>query len=658
MEDILTALGDREPGLRGHIAAVMAEAYRNGRQAEKANQWAQQALEIGQQLEDDHLCAYASFALALAHINDLHVKEALDGWQKSLVYARRADDFIREGRALHRIPLALTLLGEFDEAGAVAAKACEVTRECNDWGNYSLSLSHLASVAAARGDFALAERQAHETMLMVSRSHFPWGGLRSLLALAYARAVCGAWGEAEDALDVLIEPGRVFEDPGPIIRAFAGVFRQLLRAQADRVEGPLEPLAVELMKIVGTDTYSLAPLCALVELGDLAAAPAIAELPSEALSRAAERGVLFSSGWMFLIPRVRGVAAAVSGRWETADAHFQTAIDRATGLGARPELGRTYLDYARMLVAQGGETNRRRAIELVKQASPIFLDRGMLPFARRAAQLADALHVSVPTAPPRPPAYPDDLSEREVAVLIRMARGRTGQEIAGDLVLGQNTLAGHMRSIFNKVRVSNAATATAYAEEKGLALQLERSRTPQPPGDTGGAAQSLRIILVSDVVESSALIRRSGDAKAHDLIQIHNALIRQCLAVHQGVEVTHTGDGVEASFITASSAVACATAIQKAFAEHNRKRPTDTIQVRIGIHAGEPIPTEGRLFGTAVHATFEICDRAQAGQILVSDVIAHLVAGKGFTLSNRGLVAVKSLGRMRLHEVSWEVGSA
>src|SRR5207244_3446870 len=113
LEDILTALGDREPGLRGHIAAVMAEAYRNGRQAEKANQWAQQALEIGQQLEDDHLCAYASFALALAHINDLHVKEALDGWQKSLVYARRADDFIREGRALHRIPLALTLLGEF-----------------------------------------------------------------------------------------------------------------------------------------------------------------------------------------------------------------------------------------------------------------------------------------------------------------------------------------------------------------------------------------------------------------------------------------------------------------------------------------------------------------------------------------------------------------
>ena len=81
LDDVLAALGEREPGLRGHITAVMAEAYRNGRQAENAKLRGQQALELGRQLDDAHLCAYASFALGLAYINDLDVRQALDCWE-------------------------------------------------------------------------------------------------------------------------------------------------------------------------------------------------------------------------------------------------------------------------------------------------------------------------------------------------------------------------------------------------------------------------------------------------------------------------------------------------------------------------------------------------------------------------------------------------
>ena len=77
--------------------------------------------------------------------------------------------------------------------------------------------------------------------------------------------------------------------------------------------------------------------------------------------------------------------------------------------------------------------------------------------------------------------------------------------------------------------------------------------------------------------------------------------------------------------------------------------------MRVGVHAGQPISTEGRLFGTAVHAAFRICARAGPGQILASDVVGQLVAGKGFVLTSRGRVALKGLpGRMQLYEVSWE----
>jgi len=654
LEEVLVVLGDREPALRGHIAAVISEAYRNGRQAQKAKQWAEQALEITRHLKDDHLAAHANFALAQAYANDLQVREALAGWQNALVHARRADDLLREGWALHRIPLPLTLLGRLDEAATVAESACEVTRKSHDWGNYSLGLSHLASVAAARGEFDHVEQHANETMLMVSRSRYPFGGFRSLLALAGVRAARGAWTEAADALDMIVEPGRVFEDAGATIRVFVRVFRQLLRAYRGSVQDENEPLgtlAADLMGLVGTDTYSLAPLCALVELGELASAPEVALLPRAALSRAAERGVLVSTGWMFLIPRVLGNIAAASGQRDAAAAQFQSAIDVATRIGARPELGRTCLDYARMLSGMGGRTDR--AIEFVQQGAAVFLELGMSPFAEQSVRLAEALQISIHAAPARRPVYPDGLSEREVEILIGMTQGRSRQEIAGELVVAPQTIGEHVTSILSKIRVHDEVGAAAYALEKGLAVPS--APVADVPADGAPTPRSIHIILVSDIVASGAMILRTGDTRAHELMRTHNALIRHCLAAYQGVEVTHTGDGVEASFSTASSAVECAVAIQKAFAKHNREHPADAIEVRIGINAGEAIQTEGRLFGMAVHTAFRICARARSGQVLVSDVVYHLASGKGFALTRHGRVALKGLaGRIRLYEVSWK----
>ena len=646
LEEILPVLGDRAPGLRGHIAAVMAEAYRNGRQAEQAKLRGQQALEIGQELEDDHLCAYAGFALGLAHINDLDVRQALDCWERAVQHARRADDVIREGWARHRIPLALTLLGRLDEADTVAAGACESTLRSHDWGNHSLGLSHRACVAVAHGDFDVAECHVHETLVMVSRSRYPWGGFRALLALACARAHRGAWTEAHDALDALLETGRVFDDPGPVIHAFTRCFRQLMRAYAEGDDSGLEALAVDVLKVVGTDTYSLAPLCALIELAEGSGTAAIAEQPVQLLSRAAERGVLFSSGWMFLISRVLGLAAMTAGRLDEADARLRAATETARTVGARPELARSCLDHARLLIARGGDEGRARAIELVKEAAPIFTELGMPAFARRADAVARTLGIELPIGPAARDDYPGNLSDREAEVLVHMARGRTRDDIARDLVLGDSTIAGHIQTIFEKTKVGDEAGAAAYAAEQGF--------TPELAAVPRAGASPLHIILVTDVVGSSALIRRAGDVKAHDLMERHNTLIRQCLRAHQGTEITHTGDGIEASFSAASNAVECAVAIQRAFARHNRERPGERLDVRIGLNAGEPIVTEGRLFGAAVHAAFGICARAGAGQILVSDVVSQLVAGKRFRLIDRARVALKGLGRVRLHEIVWD----
>ncbi len=672
LAEILAAMGESEPGLQGRILAVMSQVYRGAKQTDKAEEMAQRALEIGQRLEDDRLRAEASFALGLVQAQSLRVRETLESWQQALVHAQRANDLWLQLLPLTRMPHILISLARLDEAEAVALTAYELIRQTQDWGDYSLALSSLAFVAVARGDFAAAERRAHETMLMLVRSRYPWGGSRALFALACARALRGAWDEAEDVLDMLVEPGYVFEQPGPIVQAFARTFRQLLRVYADTSEAASEPFDAELVSAVGIDSYALAPFCALVELGDLLSSPATAAYPYQVLTVAAERGVLFSSanGWVFMLPRVLGVAAALNRWWDVAEAHFQAAIELAARVGASPELGRSYLDYARMLAARGRKSDRRRAIEFVKQAGPIFRELGMEPFARRTGQMAEALQAPVSRVSRRRPASPGHLSAREGEVLRQIAQGRTDREIADALVLSSRTVTRHVGTIFHKLGVNSRIAAAAHAFAKGLVAQVPAGSIPEtalptlrvvrpakapPPDLAPPLAKPLLILLVTDMQGSTALIQRLGDTQAHELIRLHNGIIRDALHKHHGSEVTHTGDGIVASFSAASSAIECAMSIQNAFAEHNQAHPTQLLRVRIGLNAGEPIPTEGSLFGTAVHAAFRICARAQPGQILASDVVRQLAAGKRFVFADRGRVALKGFsGRFRLYEVSWE----
>ncbi len=64
---------------------------------------------------------------------------------------------------------------------------------------------------------------------------------------------------------------------------------------------------------------------------------------------------------------------------------------------------------------------------------------------------------------------PDGLSDREVDVLRRVARGLSNREIGTDLFISEHTVANHVRSILRKTRCANRTEATAYAYRMGLA---------------------------------------------------------------------------------------------------------------------------------------------------------------------------------------------
>ena len=194
----------------------------------------------------------------------------------------------------------------------------------------------------------------------------------------------------------------------------------------------------------------------------------------------------------------------------------------------------------------------------------------------------------------------------------------------------------------------SAAVARAITSFIGAPATEEVLGGPVP-------ASALVITLFTDITSSTALTQRLGDALAQELVRAHNAIVRDALKAHSGTEIKHTGDGIMASFPAASSALACAVAIQRAVEARDPPPATrDSLRVHIGLNAGEPIAEDADLFGISVQLARRVCDHAESEQILVSNVVKELAAGKGFLFADNGEVALKGFeDPVRLYEVRW-----
>jgi class 3 adenylate cyclase/pimeloyl-ACP methyl ester carboxylesterase len=164
---------------------------------------------------------------------------------------------------------------------------------------------------------------------------------------------------------------------------------------------------------------------------------------------------------------------------------------------------------------------------------------------------------------------------------------------------------------------------------------------------------AVRTIVFTDVEGSTALNERLGDEGARGVLREHKRLTREALGAHGGSEVKAMGDGFMAWFPSATRAVECAIALQRAFAARNTSQP-EPISVRIGINAGEPLSEGDDLFGASVITTARIAASASGGQILASDVVRQLLAGKAFAFTDQGEHTLKGFEEpVRLHEVRW-----
>jgi len=163
-------------------------------------------------------------------------------------------------------------------------------------------------------------------------------------------------------------------------------------------------------------------------------------------------------------------------------------------------------------------------------------------------------------------------------------------------------------------------------------------------------------ILFTDLVGSSQIIDELGDRVAEELTRTHFRLLRDVVSGYGGHEVKSLGDGLMVVFPSAVGAVSCAIAMQQAVYDHNRKHPRRPMQVRIGLHAGEPIRDKADFFGKSIVIARRLCDSAEGGQIIVSDLAHNIVVPRGaFEFTELGSLALKGIAApMEAHEVLWD----
>jgi class 3 adenylate cyclase len=118
--------------------------------------------------------------------------------------------------------------------------------------------------------------------------------------------------------------------------------------------------------------------------------------------------------------------------------------------------------------------------------------------------------------------------------------------------------------------------------------------------------------LFTDIVGSTRLLQELGPAYA-DLLSQHHAVMRACIQAWNGAEVDTQGDAFFVAFQRASEALQAAAAVQRALASQIWPAGV-SVQVRMGLHTGEPALTEVGYVGLDVHRAARLCSAGYGGQ--------------------------------------------
>jgi class 3 adenylate cyclase len=163
-----------------------------------------------------------------------------------------------------------------------------------------------------------------------------------------------------------------------------------------------------------------------------------------------------------------------------------------------------------------------------------------------------------------------------------------------------------------------------------------------------GGARTNRVLaslLFTDIVDSTKVASRLGDADWHDLLSVHYHQAQEAIERFGGRRVTTTGDGVLATFDAAAAAVRCARQAREAARAQG-------LDVRLGVHVGEIELSGSDIRGVTVHEASRVMAAAGPDEILVSEQVRLLCRGSDLTFEDAGEHELKGVGPWHLFRVT------
>lgn len=150
-------------------------------------------------------------------------------------------------------------------------------------------------------------------------------------------------------------------------------------------------------------------------------------------------------------------------------------------------------------------------------------------------------------------------------------------------------------------------------------------RAARPAVTRGGRGCDAAVtVLFTDIVGFTELLGVLGEQVMDTCRREHFRLMRAAVRAHRGREVKNLGDGLMVTFAEPQDAVRCALAMQSA-ADAQRLPEGRALRLRVGLHHGPTIASEGDHWGMTVVVARRLCDAAQAREILTTaDVVATI----------------------------------
>jgi len=138
----------------------------------------------------------------------------------------------------------------------------------------------------------------------------------------------------------------------------------------------------------------------------------------------------------------------------------------------------------------------------------------------------------------------------------------------------------------------------------------------------------LAAIMFTDMVGYSTLAQ-VDEAASLDVLDRHNRLLRPVFQRFRGREVKTVGDAFLVEFDSALDAARCAVEIQRTLHEHNVSLDAGKrIRIRIGIHVGDVVRSNGDVLGDAVNIASRIHALAEPEGICLTQQVYDQVQNK------------------------------